>query len=83
MMVGLNTLWIVLGSKVPIIMKGLQVSVIELWVTEVYEESVSKAHEYLKQLAQLLCSQANATALPLLCEINHSIPLINEFKIYL
>jgi len=36
----------------------------------------------MRKLAQPLCSQAGATVLPPLRAINHSIPLIDESKIY-
>ena len=77
-MVGLNSPRVVLGSKVPLEMKGTQVSVLESQATEVYEESL----EQVCELARLLCSQAGMTALPPLRAINHTIPLIDKGKIY-
>lgn len=81
-MVGLNSPCIVRGSKVPLEMKGTQVSMLESQATEVYEESLEQVREQLHELARPLCSQAGTTALPPLWAINHSIPLIDEEKIY-
>ena len=81
-MVGLNSPRVVLGSKEPLEMRGAQVSVLELRATEVYEEGLEQVRECLRELAQLLCSQAGATTLPPLRALNHSIPLIDEGKIY-
>jgi len=81
-MVGLNSPRVVLGSKEPLEMRGTQVSVLESRATEVYEESLEQVRGHLRQLAQPLCSQAGATALPPLRALNHSIPLIDEGKIY-
>jgi len=81
-MVGLNSPRVVLGSKEPLEMRGTQVSVLESRAMEVYEDSLEQVHRHLRQLAQPLCLQAGATALPPLCALNHSIPLIDEDKIY-
>jgi len=81
-LVGLNSPRVVLGSKEPLEMKGTQVSVLESRATEVYEESLERVRQKLRDLARLLCSQAGATALPPLRAINHTIPLIDEGKIY-
>ena len=63
-------------------MRGTQVSMLESRATEVYEDSLEQVRRHLRQLAQPLCSQAGATALPPLHALNHSIPLIDENKIY-
>ena len=81
-LVGLNSTRLIIGSKEPREMKGSQVSVLESHATEVYEENLDKVRRYLYEQARPLCSQVGATALPPFCAINHSIPLINEFKIY-
>jgi len=81
-LVGLNSPRVVLGSKEPLGMRGTQVSMLESWATEVYEDSLERVRERLHELTQPLCSQAGATVLPPLRAINHSIPLIDEGKIY-
>ena len=81
-LVGLNSPCVILGSKTPLVMKGPQVSILESRATDVYEENLGKVREWLMADAKPLCSQAGATALPLFWAINHSIPLIDEGKIY-
>jgi len=63
-------------------MKDLQVSVLKSHATEVYEENLEKVRKYLQELVRPLCSQVSTTALPPFHVINHSIPLIDELKIY-
>ena len=81
-MVGLNSSRLVLGSKIPLEMKGPQVSVLESRTTEIYEDNLERVREKLIQLARPLCSQTGVTSLPPLRAINHTIPLIDESKIY-
>ena len=44
-MVGLNSPRVVLGSKVPLEMKGTQVSMLKLRAMEVYKESLEQVHD--------------------------------------
>ena len=81
-LVGLNSPRVILGSRMPLVMKGPQVSVLESRATEVYEENLQKVRDQLMEEARPLCSQAGATALPPFRAINHSIPLIDGTKIY-
>jgi len=81
-LVGLNSPRVILGSKTPLVMKGPQVSVLESRATDIYEENLGKVREQLMAEAKPLCSQSSATALPPFRAINHSIPLIDENKIY-
>jgi len=81
-LVGLNSSRLIIGCKEPKEMRGPQVSVLESRATEVYEESLEKVRRYLHELAQPLCPEGGATALPPFRAINHSIPLIDESKIY-
>ena len=81
-LVGLNSSRMIIGCKVPREMKGPQVSVLESRATEVYEENLEKTRKYLCELARPLCLEGGATALPPFRAINHSIPLIDESKIY-
>jgi len=82
-LVGLNSSRLIIGCKEPKEMRGPQVSVLESRATKVYEESLEKVRRYLHELARPLCPEGGATALPPFCTINHSIPLIDESKIYL
>ena len=81
-MVGLNSPRLVLRSKVPLEMKEPQVSVLESRATEIYEDNLERVREKLMQLVRPLCSQSGVTSLPPLRAINHTIPSINESKIY-
>jgi len=81
-LVGLNSPRVILGSKTPLAMKGPQVSVLESRATDIYEENLGRVREQLMAEAKPLCSQSGATALPPFRAINHSIPLIDESKIY-
>jgi len=81
-LVGLNSPRVILGSKTPLAMKGPQVSVLESRATDIYEENLGRVREQLMAEAKPLCSQSGATALPPFRAINHSIPLIDENKIY-
>jgi hypothetical protein len=81
-MIGLNPPCIVISSTDQQPMKGDWVTTLELWVSEVYEESLDKVREKLSELAWPLCAKASETNLPPLHMINHMIPLIDEGKIY-
>jgi len=59
-----------------------QVSTLESQATEIYSEQIDKAQEYLLKMAKPLCTLAGATKLPPLHEINHTIPLVDENKVY-
>lgn len=81
-MIGFNSPRVVLGSSEPLAIEGTQVSTLESRVTEIYNEQVDKAREYLLKMAKPLCTSTGETELPPLHEINHTIPLIDENKIY-
>ena len=63
-LVGLNSLCMILGSKTPLAMKGPQVSVLESQATDIYEENLERVRKQLMVEAKPLCSQSGATALP-------------------
>ncbi|KAG2064351.1 hypothetical protein BDR04DRAFT_1180195 [Suillus decipiens] len=81
MMVGLNPPRIKIGSVNPLPMKGPEVTMLESRAAAVVED-LEGACEYLRQLAKLLCAKASEMSLPPLRAINHTIPLIDENKIY-
>jgi hypothetical protein len=80
--VGLNASRVILGSVKPLPLKGSGITTLESRAAEVFHEELDKAREFLKELAQPLCGEAANTALPPLRVINHTIPLIDETKIY-
>jgi hypothetical protein len=80
-MVGLNPPHIEVGSIAPLPMKGPEVTTLESRATTV-EEDLESVREHLRQLARPLCAKASETGLPPLRAINHTIPLIDESKVY-
>jgi len=81
-LMGLNPSCVVVGSARALPMKGEEVTTLESRVSEIHHENLEKVREELKKLAQPLCAKASETGLPPLRAINHSIPLIDEKKIY-
>jgi hypothetical protein len=81
-MIGLNPPRVVIGSAGQQPMKGEQVTTLESRVSEVYAEDLDKVRAQLNELAHPLCAKASETSLPPLRAINHTIPLIDEGKIY-
>jgi len=81
-MIGFNSPRVVLGSTDPLPIEGTQVSTLESRATEIYSEQIDRAREYLLKMAKPLCTPAGATILPPLREINHTIPLVDENKVY-
>lgn len=60
--IGFNSPRVVVGSQIPMPMKGDQVSVLESRAAALYHESLDKAREYLVELAKPLCQKASDTA---------------------
>ncbi|KIK33352.1 hypothetical protein CY34DRAFT_27054 [Suillus luteus UH-Slu-Lm8-n1] len=81
-MIGLNPPRVVVGSATPLPMKGREVTTLESRAVEIQEEDLEKVRDHLKDLAHPLCAKASETRLPPLRAINHTIPLIDEGKIY-
>jgi len=81
-LMGLNPSRMVVGSAKALPMKGEEVMTLESRVSEIHHESLEKVREDLKKLVRPLCAKASETGLPPLRAINHSIPLIDEKKIY-
>jgi len=81
-MIGFNSPQVVLGSIDPLPIEGTQVSTLESRATEIYSEQIERAREHLLKMAKPLCAPAGATELPPLHEINHTIPLVDENKVY-
>ena len=81
-LVGLNSLQVILGSRTLLEVEGPQVTILKSRGTEVYKENLYKVRDQLMEEARPLCSQAGATTLPPFRAINHSILLIDETKFY-
>ena len=81
-MLGFNDTHVIVGSGPPQTVRGPQVQILESRSVELLEEEIKKARAELYKLAEPLCADARETALPPLQDINHTIPLIDEGKIY-
>ncbi|KAG2076413.1 hypothetical protein BDR04DRAFT_1208224, partial [Suillus decipiens] len=81
-LVGFNPPRVVIGSASPLPMKGAEVTTLESRVATVVPDDLEETRDYLKKLAKPLCTKASETNLPPLRAINHTIPLIDENKIY-
>ncbi|KAJ8456367.1 hypothetical protein ONZ51_g12171 [Trametes cubensis] len=80
--VGLNPSRVVVGSNEPTEMEGEDVAVILSAAAELLENELDKLRDQLKREAADLCQDGAAADLPPLRAINHSIPLIDESKVY-
>ncbi|KAI9573964.1 hypothetical protein HD554DRAFT_2202082 [Boletus coccyginus] len=63
-------------------LKGPQVQLLESQSSGLFEEQINIACHHLYELAKPLCTKASKTELPPLHAINHTIPIIDESKIY-
>ncbi|KAG2106852.1 hypothetical protein BD769DRAFT_1366511 [Suillus cothurnatus] len=81
-LVGFNLPRVVIRSTPALPIKGEQVSTLESWAVDAYEENLDKARQQLHAWAKPLCAKASQMGLPSLHAINHTIPLIDTEKIY-
>ena len=81
--IGLNPARIVVGSDSPLpINPGPDTKLLLSAVSLSQDEEVIKAREELVAYADLICRNVEETELPPLRAINHTIPLIDENKVY-
>jgi hypothetical protein len=81
-MIGLNQPRVIISSIDQQPMKGDQVTTLESRMSEVWKDNLDNVRAQLEVLARPLCAKASETSLPPLHAINHTIPLIDEGKIY-
>ena len=81
--VGLNLLHVVIGSESSLPVEGTSVAGVASHVVSLEGDQLEAACEMLREYAKPLCKTAGETELPPLRAINHSIPLIDEGKVYL
>lgn len=79
---GVNPASVVIGSASPLPLKGDGVSKLASRAMEVLDETVERARDELRRYAKPLCLTADETPFPPLRAINHTIPLIDENKVY-
>ena len=71
-----------IGSAIPLDVQGKEVAIVPSAAADIFEDELEKLHEELWRDAVDLCQDGARTALPPLRDVNHSIPLIDESKIY-
>ncbi|OSC97145.1 hypothetical protein PYCCODRAFT_1331539, partial [Trametes coccinea BRFM310] len=79
---GLNPSRVHVGSNEPMQIEGDEVAEILSASAELLEQKLEDLREILRKEAEDLCQDGAVAALPPLRAINHTIPLIDEIKIY-
>ncbi|KJA14739.1 hypothetical protein HYPSUDRAFT_98162, partial [Hypholoma sublateritium FD-334 SS-4] len=80
--VGLNPARVMIGSDPPKPLEGKAITTIAARAVNLANIEITKARELLIKYTEPLCKTASETGLPPLRAINHTIPLIDENKIY-
>ena len=80
--VGFNPSRVIVGSASPLEMKGPEVTTISSAAADLLNEGLDDLRRQLRKEADDLCPDTSKTALPPLRAVNHTIPLIDESKIY-
>lgn len=81
-MIGLNPTCVVIASKVALPIEGESVVTVQSATAELYEDELEHLRKELQSEAQDLCPDTDKIGLPPLQAVNHSIPLIDEKRIY-
>ena len=81
-LLGLNPTRVVVGSAEALEMRGEEVDAINSAAADIVEDDLQKLREELTAEARDLCPDTSKVALPPFWAINHSIPLIDEHKVY-
>jgi RNase H-like domain found in reverse transcriptase/Integrase zinc binding domain/Reverse transcriptase (RNA-dependent DNA polymerase)/Retroviral aspartyl protease/Zinc knuckle len=80
--IGFNPARVMVGSDVALPMKtGLDTKLMTAGIS-IEELQLEEAREELRQYAEPLCKEMHETGFPPLRDINHTIPLIDENKVY-
>ena len=79
---GLNPLCMVVGSDAAFPIAGASLAGVSSHALSLESEDLNAAHNILQEYAKPLCKTANEMDLPPLRVINHTIPLIDEKKVY-
>lgn len=80
--VGFNPTRVVVGSDIPLDMKGEKITVIASAAADLMETELDRIRAELKAAAMDLCPDITETDLPPFRDVNHTIPLIDESKVY-
>ncbi|KIL59513.1 hypothetical protein M378DRAFT_1067799 [Amanita muscaria Koide BX008] len=79
---GLNPTRVIIGSDASLPMSGDEVNVVQSAAADVFEDDLERICAMLKHEAKDLCPDTANTALPPFRAVNHTIPLIDEDKVY-
>ena len=80
--IGFNPSRVIVGSSEPIEMKGPEVTTITSAAADLLNEGLDQVRAQLRHEAEDLCLDTSKTSLPPFRAVNHTIPLIDDTKIY-
>ena len=80
--VGINPPCVVVGSDTPVKLEGPDVITINSAAADLTEDELGQLRNELRREAEDLCTDTSRTSLPPLRAVNHTIPLIDEHKVY-
>jgi len=80
--IGFNPSRVIVGSSEPLEMRGPEITTITSAAADLLDENLEKLRKSLRQEAEDLCPDTSTTELPPMRAVNHTIPLIDEGRIY-
>jgi hypothetical protein len=80
--IGFNPSRVVVGSSEPLEMKGPEATTITSAAADLLNQGLDDIRKELRNEAEDLCPDTSKTALPPMRAVNHTIPLVDESKIY-
>jgi hypothetical protein len=80
--VGINPACVVVGSDKPVELEGPDMVTISSVAADFLNDELDKLRAELRSEAEDLCTDTSRTVLPPLRAVNHTIPLIDEHKVY-
>jgi transposase InsO family protein len=80
--VGINPSCVVVGSDTPVELDGPDVITISSAAADLMNDKLDGLRNELRRSAEDLCTDTSKTTLPPLRAVNHTIPLIDEHKVY-
>ena len=80
--IGLNPIRISVGSALPVDIQGEEVAIISSAAADLLEDELDQLRDELRRDAADLCQDGARAELPPLRAVNHTIPVIDESKIY-
>ena len=82
LLIGLNPTRVLVGSAEPTPIEGESIATVKSAAADLFEDELEHLRQELRAEARDLCLDTEKAALPPLRAVNHSIPLIDENKIY-